>query len=140
MESELVELAQLRNSRVKGHHAYRTESRIGDEFRCEREVVNRHSEAAIVVISTRDEVMGHIPNRLAQTLSLMLDNGYVKKIVGKITGPARSAPEGVWRIGGGIELPCQYVLYGRKKDRADVRSSLRQVQSRKRKLEETIEY
>ena len=89
MEPELIELAQLRNSRIKGHHAYRT----GDEFRCEREVVNRHSEAAIVVLNTRGEVMGHIP---AQTLSLTPDNGCVKKIVGKITGPARSVPEGVW--------------------------------------------
>ena len=62
MESELIELAQLRNSRVKGHHAYRTESRIGDKFRCEREVVNRHSAAAIVVLNTRGEVMGHTPD------------------------------------------------------------------------------
>ena len=101
MESELIELAQLRNSRIKDHHAYRTESKIGigDDFCCHREAVNRHSEPAIVWSST-GEVMGHISDRLAQILSPMLDNGHIiRKIIGTITGPARSAPEGVWRIG-----------------------------------------
>ena len=135
MESELIELPQLRNSRTKGHHAYRTESRIGDDFRCHRETINRHSESKIIVRSSRG-VMGHIPDRLAQILSPMFDNGHIRKIIGIITGPARSAPEGVWRIGGGIELPCQYVLYGFKKNRAKVRRCLRHEQSRKRKHEE----
>ncbi len=131
MKSEFVESAKLRNSRIKGHHAFRTEARIGDEFRCHREAINRHSEAAIVVRSSSDRVMGHIPDRLARILSPMLGDGHIRKITGTVTGPARSAPEGVWRIGGGIELPCQYVLYGFKKHRAEVRRCLRNVQRTK---------
>ena len=36
---------------------------------------------------------------------------------GILTGVAGSAPEGVWVPGGGIEFPCEYVLYGAKKYR-----------------------
>ena len=39
--------------------------------------------------------------------------------------------------GGGIEFPCEYVLYGAKKDREIVRQTLQKVQkSRKRKRED----
>ena len=56
---------------------------------------------------------------------------------GTLTGVARSAPEGGWVPGGGIEFPCEYVLYGAKKDREIVRQTLRKVQkSRKRKRED----
>ena len=36
---------------------------------------------------------------------------------GTLTGVARSAPEGGWVPGVGIEFPCEYALYGVKKDR-----------------------
>ena len=32
-----LELARLQNSRVKGHHAFRSDIGIGDSFVCERE-------------------------------------------------------------------------------------------------------
>ena len=32
----------------------------------------------------------------------------------EVTGDPRSAPEGKWVIGGGIEIPCKYRLYGPK--------------------------
>ena len=55
---------------------------------------------------------------------------------GILTGVAGSAPEGVWVPGGGIEFPCEYVLYGAKKYCEIVRQTLRKVQkSRKRKRE-----
>ena len=57
--------------------------------------------------------------------------------VGILTGVAGFAPEGVWVPGGGIEFPCEYVLYGGKKYREIVRQTLRKVQkSRKRKRED----
>ena len=37
----------------------------------------------------------HIPDRRAQIISVMLDNGSIRKI---LTGPRRSATEGLWRI------------------------------------------
>ena len=56
---------------------------------------------------------------------------------GTVTGVARSAPEGVWVPGGGIEFPCEYVPYSAKKDRKGIRKTLREVQkSRKRKRED----
>ena len=42
---------------------------------------------------------------------------------GILTGVAGSAPEGVWVPGRGIEFPCEYVLYGAKKDREIVRQT-----------------
>ena len=32
----------------------------------------------------------------------------------EVTGDPRPAPEGKWVIGGGIEIPCKYRLYGPK--------------------------
>ena len=34
-------------------------------------------------------------------------------ITGSTTGPPRSAAIGTWTVGGGIELPCNYVMHGR---------------------------
>ena len=60
--------------------------------------------------------------------------GLIKRMEGILTGVTRSASEGVWVPGGGIEFPCEYVLYGAKKDCEIVRQTLRKVQkSRKRK-------
>ena len=50
---------------------------------------------------------------------------------GWTTGPERPAPEGVWRTGGGIELPCCYVLYGLKESRKGVRECVRDSSSKK---------
>ena len=69
MEPELIELAQLRNSRIKGHHVYRICSSVGDQFRGKSKVVNWHSEAVIIVKNMKDEEMGHLPSRLAVSLS-----------------------------------------------------------------------
>ena len=32
----------------------------------------------------------------------------------EVTGDPRTAPEGKWVTGGGIEIPCKYRLYGPK--------------------------
>ena len=56
---------------------------------------------------------------------------------GILTDVPGSAPEGVWIPGGGIEFPCEYVLYGAKNDHEIVRQTLRKVQkSIKRKRED----
>ncbi len=102
---------------------------------CERELANSYSAVAIVVKRGR-QVIGHVPERLAEILTPMLEDGRLRRIDGWITGPERPAPEGVWRTGGGIELPCCYVLHGLKENRKGVRGSLRGY-SRKRKISET---
>ena len=73
--------------------------------------------------------VGHVLDLLARVLAPMLDGGKVEHVKGTVTDVARSAPEGVWVIGGSIEFPCEYVLYGAKKDRENVRQTLREVQS-----------
>ena len=82
-EPELIELAQLFNSRIKPLHVYTICSSIGDQFRCKRKVVNWHSEAANIVKNMKGEEMGHLPNRLAQILSVMLDDKRIIKDCGK---------------------------------------------------------
>ena len=47
----------------------------------------------------------------------MLMQVWIERTEGILTGVAGSAPEGVWVPGGGIEFPCEYVLYGAKKYR-----------------------
>ena len=131
-----MELARLKNSRVKGHHVFNSESRPGDSFTCAREPSNPHSSDAIIVKLSDGSSVGHVPDPLARVLASMLDGGEIERLKRIITGVARSAPEGVWVPGGGIELPCEYVLYGAQKDRDNVRQTLRELQkSRKEKTE-----
>ena len=88
------------------------------------------SDNAIVVktrledTDKKETVVGHIPESLAQSLGPMLKDGTVHSIVAKITGEKRRAPEVVWVQGGGIELPCEYVVYGLKTTRQRVKHEL----------------
>ena len=113
-----MELARLKNSRVKGHHVFKSESRPGDSFTCAREPGNPHSSDATIVKLRDDSNVGHILDPLARVLATMLDGGEIKRmeLEGTVTGVERSAPEGVWVPGGGIEFPSEYVLNGAKKD------------------------
>ena len=114
---------------MKGYHVYRAGG-PGGNFFCEREAHNPHSGAAIKVkLDTDGSVIGHVPDGLAAVLAPLLDSSTVTSITGTITGHPRSAPEGVWAVGGGIELPCEYALHGAKKDRSHVRTALRRSQS-----------
>ena len=112
-----MELARLKRSRVKGHHVFKSESRPGDAFICAREPGNPHSPDAIIVKLGDSSNVGHVPDPLARILAPMLDGGVITHMEGTVTGVTRSAPEGVWVPGGGIEIPCEYVLYSLKKDR-----------------------
>ena len=86
---------------------------VGNFF-CEREAHNLHSKVAIrVKLDTDGSVIGHVPDGLAVVLALLLDSGTVTSITGTITGPPRSAAEGVWAVGS-IELPCEYALHGER--------------------------
>ena len=53
---------------------------------------------------------------MAAVLAPMLDSGTVTSVTGMITDPSRSAAEGVWAVGGGIELPCEYDFMVRHKN------------------------
>ena len=79
--------------------------------------------------SVDGSLIGHVPDGLAAILAPLLDSGTVTSVTGMITGPPRSAAEGVLAVGGGIELPCEYALHGAKKDSSHVRTALRRSQS-----------
>ena len=50
----------------------------------------------------------------------------------EVTGLSKAAEEGVWVQGGGIVIPCMYVLRGKKLDKSHVRSELRKNCRKKR--------
>ena len=72
------------------------------------------------VVKRGDQVIGHVPERLARIITPILEDGQLRKTNSWTTGPKWSAPEGVWRTGRGIELPCCYVLYGLKESRKGI--------------------
>ena len=59
---------------------------------------------------------------------LTFEDGTIERMTGEITGEGRKAPEGTWVLGGGIELPCSYFIYGNRKKKADVRGKLRKAE------------
>ena len=97
---------------------------------CEREHINAYSDIAIVA-KRRSQMIEHIPEKLAKILTTILEDGQLKKIDGCITEPKRPVPESIWRTGGGIELPCCYILHRLKESRKDVRKCLRDSSSKK---------
>ena len=75
-----------------------------------------HSPDAILVKLSDGSTVGHVPDTFACVLASMLDGGQVTHMEGTTTSVPRSAPEGVWVPGGGIEIPCECVLVGVRKD------------------------
>ena len=122
--STTARLAKI-SSRVKGHHEYQHSYKVGEKFNCYPQPDNVFSRHAIVVKSCNKKTIGHIPDGLANILFTLMKDGKVKRIYGEIIGIARSAPEGTWTQGGGIELPCRYYIYGDLKYKDVVREKLR---------------
>ena len=70
--------------------------------------------------------VGHIPDALAEVLFQPLVDGHIT-VSGRVTGQSRSAPEGVWVQGGGVEIPCNYevsIEKGLKKLRKDLKRQI----------------
>ena len=123
---ELVQLACLKASCLKRQHVYRADLNVGDVFECFLEPENHHSEWAIVVKNTNDDVVvGHVPDGLASLLQPLMLSGEVQSVQAKVTDPPRPAPGGMWLKGGGIIAPCHYILYGRSKNKRGVRKHIR---------------
>ena len=85
---------------------------VGEDFLCEIEVSNCHSNNAISVIDKSKEVVGHVPKRLAAKLHPLIKAWKVWKVTNVTTGQQRRAPGRTWVLGRGIELPCTYFLRG----------------------------
>ena len=101
-------LACLRRFRVKGYHVFELVDLEKTFFDREAHNNNLHSKVAIKVkLDTDGSVIGHVPDGLAAILAPLLDSGTVTSVTGTITRPPRSAGEGVWAVGGGMELPSE---------------------------------
>ena len=119
----LVILAKV-SSRIKGCHVYNYTYTIGEQITTEMEDDNVFSRNAIAIFSRLDEKIGHVPEQLATKLKPLWRDGCITEITGKITGEARSATEGTWNQGGGIEV-CIYNIVGKKKHKLKVRNTLK---------------
>lgn len=98
------------NSVIKGHHVYRISYACGTELDCFLEPKNEHIDFAIVV-KKGDTTVGHIPEGLCQPLTQLFMDGSIVQIKLVITGQPRSAREGTFVPGRGLEIPCSYLLF-----------------------------
>ena len=79
------------------------------------------------------ETVGHVPDSLAEVLTPLLESGQVQTVKCQVTGLSRGASEGVWVQGGGVVIPCTYILLGKKLNKPFVRSKLKEKAKKKRK-------
>ena len=77
--------------------------------------------AIVVKKPESSEVAGHVPDDVARVLFPLLSSGEILSMKCAITGLSKAAEEGVWVQGGGIVIPCTYILYGKKLDRPHAR-------------------
>ena len=114
-------------SRAKGFYAYKRQVDIGTKLHCELEPENPLCKKAIIVKTKEGDRVGHVPDLLAQALAPEISGGNIVSIEAIATGEPRSAPEGTWVIGGGIETPCKYLIYADKKIKSKIRTMLRKA-------------
>lgn len=110
---------------IKGYHVYRVSFSSGTELECKLEPENEHSDSAIVV-KKGDTTVGHIPEGLCQPLTKLFKDGKIAEIKSEIIGEPRSAAEGTFVSGGGLEIPCVYRLFGLRNNKTLVRSVIKQ--------------
>ena len=113
MASRSVLLGSL-TSRIKGDHAYRSGVKVDDRLFCTIEPDNKHSDNAIVVKSGNNDIVGHVPETLAKKIFNFMKSQQIEIMDSEVTGDPRPAAEGKWVLGGDIEIPCKYRLYGPK--------------------------
>ena len=114
------------SSRIKGHHVYQYNYTVGEDFSCAMEPSNIYSKNAISVKEKNsNKIVGHIPEPLAKILYQLMKSWKVYEITCTIPGQSKKAPEVTWVLGGGIELPCRYFLYGPKIRKREVRKSIK---------------
>ena len=121
LSMEVLVVLNSKDTCLKGHHIFR-KGKKDDRFTCPS------SKTPIVAkLDRNDDVVGHIPQPLSERLAPLLDSIEGLTITGTITGSSREAPEGRWVPGGGLELPCKYVVHGKKEHRTAVAEALEEV-------------
>ena len=69
---------------------------------------------AIKVVQTDGGIVGHVHEPVARRLAPLIRGGEVSHASAEMIGTSRPAPEGTWTQGGGIEIPCKYILKGNR--------------------------
>ena len=91
---------------------------------------NSLCKKAIIIKTKEGDTVGHAPDLLAHALALKISSGNIVSIdaiVAIVTSEPRSAPDGTWVIGGGIETPCKCLIYADKKLKSKIRTMLRKA-------------
>ena len=85
-------------------------------FECQLKPENTQSTGrnAIKVVQTDGSIVGHVHEPVARRLAPLIRGGEVSHASAEVIGTSRPAPEGTWTQGGGIEIPCKYILKGNK--------------------------
>ena len=69
--------------------------------------------------------IGYILDGLSNVVAPAVKKEFVISVQAEVTGYPRDAAEGKWTLGGEIEVPCIYRLYGSKKTKVEFRNKLR---------------
>ena len=65
------------------------------------------------MLSTKGEMIGHIPETLAKILSFEMAKEAILSLETESAESQTDAPEEKWVLRGGIEIPCTYKVYGK---------------------------
>ena len=65
-------------------------------------------------VGDANETIGHLRDRLSKVVAPALKKEIVLSAETEVIGHPRDAAEGKWTLGGGIEVPCIYRIYGSK--------------------------
>ena len=65
-------------------------------------------------VGDANETIGHLLDRLSKVVAPALKKEIVLSAETEVIGHPRDAAEGKWTLGGGIEVPCIYRIYGSK--------------------------
>ena len=71
--------------------------------------------ATFVITRKSDELVGHEWDFFVQVLAPVMQFEEIAPIDAMYMSKIRNAPAGTWVLGGGIEIPCIYQIYGCKK-------------------------
>ena len=84
-----------------------------------------NSQNATAVKSKDHQVIGHVEEALASKLFTLMQEWKIYRVSATISGEWRKAPERNRVLGGDIEMPCKYFLYGAVAHKNFVHNELR---------------
>ena len=106
--------------------------KVGEIVNCSIETDNEYSENAITVFSSSKKMVGNIPEPLAEILFPLMKCWKMLEIKVEILGEKRAAPEGTWVLGGVIQIPAIFYIYGARTHKLYVRKAIKNADAEHR--------